>query len=434
MEEINDNLIKLLNEFNIAYSRLKQSLPYHLNVIDELHINENAHSRILCKLLLFRSDTGEYEILQSLIKYISRYNKAFDGIIIKSPEITQELERIDIWVKDKEGGYAIIFENKVYDANDQEAQIARYIKKTRNKFDDNQIFVVYMPSVSDYEPSSQTWEDNETGESLYDKFKNRYAKVSFDGGVLPWLKENVLPNIRVKDGYLHSALLQYIDYLEGRFDKRNNNKKTNMEIKRFLDEEFEKACAAGHTTSEEDKLKWLKETELNIEKLLIHVRSSIQAIEQEKNDEIIHRLNNSRQTIHVIADEVARELNMKCEFLYNEENSDFWIRYYKEGWILSIIIEKYHLDHCFFTYIGIPTEVDIQSNYPCLYPEPKINLFKHFLQSEKATHPYGYDYLKYNSNIEKFLEEINNGEFKEYLKKHIRSIREMIEERQIKMG
>ena len=64
MEIINDDLIKLLNDFNKRYTSLKQRLPYHLNVIDELHINENAHSRILCKLLQYQSENGKYEFLE----------------------------------------------------------------------------------------------------------------------------------------------------------------------------------------------------------------------------------------------------------------------------------------------------------------------------------------------------------------------------------
>ena len=45
---------KLLNfsrEFHKRYMEEKLKLPYHINVIDELHINENGHSRILLKLL-----------------------------------------------------------------------------------------------------------------------------------------------------------------------------------------------------------------------------------------------------------------------------------------------------------------------------------------------------------------------------------------------
>ncbi|MBO7204040.1 MAG: PD-(D/E)XK nuclease family protein, partial [Bacteroidales bacterium] len=120
-------------------------LPYHLNIIDELHINENGHSRILCKLLRYKSQSGEYVVLQSLLAYIAEQNNEYRSIHIKSPLITQEQCRIDLWVRDKVGGYAIIFENKIYNATDQEAQLSRYIECTKaNGFTDEQIFVVYL--------------------------------------------------------------------------------------------------------------------------------------------------------------------------------------------------------------------------------------------------------------------------------------------------
>ena len=53
----------------------KHLVPYHLNLIDELHINENGHSRILCKLLRYKSQSGEYVVLQSLLAYIAEQNK-----------------------------------------------------------------------------------------------------------------------------------------------------------------------------------------------------------------------------------------------------------------------------------------------------------------------------------------------------------------------
>ena len=42
--------IKLAGILFQKKEELKQELPYHINVIDELHINENAHSRILTQL------------------------------------------------------------------------------------------------------------------------------------------------------------------------------------------------------------------------------------------------------------------------------------------------------------------------------------------------------------------------------------------------
>ncbi|MBO7186191.1 MAG: PD-(D/E)XK nuclease family protein, partial [Alistipes sp.] len=120
-------------------------LPYHLNLIDELHINENGHSRILCKLLQYKSQSGEYVVLQSLLVYIAEQNNEYRSIAIQRPLITQEQCRIDLWVRDKAGGYAIIFENKIYNATDQEAQLSRYIECTKaNGFTDEQIFVVYL--------------------------------------------------------------------------------------------------------------------------------------------------------------------------------------------------------------------------------------------------------------------------------------------------
>ena len=110
----------------------KHLVPYHLNLIDELHINENGHSRILYKLLEYRNPNGDYIFLKSLLKYIARNCEAFEKICVINPEITQELCRIDLWIRDRAGGYAIIFENKVYNATDQEAQIARYIECTQS--------------------------------------------------------------------------------------------------------------------------------------------------------------------------------------------------------------------------------------------------------------------------------------------------------------
>lgn len=239
MEEINDSLIKLLNDFNERYTSLKRSLPYHLNVIDELHINENAHSRILCKLLQYQSEIGKYEFLESLIRFIvnkDKHNGSFSKIVIKNPEITQEKERIDLWVKDKD--YAIIIENKVCDANDQEAQIARYILKTRAcRYSDDKIYVIYMPSTGEKEASEQTWIDvsnPQKPQDLKGAFQDRYVKLSFREDILIWLKECVLPNIRYKDKYLHSAISQYIDFLDGIYSLRTIEKQMNMELDKFF--------------------------------------------------------------------------------------------------------------------------------------------------------------------------------------------------------
>ena len=211
----------------------KHLVPYHLNLIDELHINENGHSRILYKLLEYRNPNGDYIFLKSLLKYISINCEAFEKICVTNPKITQELCRIDLWVRDRAGGYAIIFENKVYNATDQEAQLARYIECTQgNGYPLDKIFVIYMPQKDDKDPVDDSW-----GKYKED-FASRYVKFSFRNGVLPWLKSGVLPKIHDKDKFLKSAIEQYVDYLEGLFKQRESDKILNTMVENYIKEQL----------------------------------------------------------------------------------------------------------------------------------------------------------------------------------------------------
>lgn len=426
-------LLELLKAFSDRYNELKQNLPYHLNVIDELHINENAHSRILCKLLQYQSENGKYEFLESLLNYIVKNKsvESFSNIEIKSPEITQELERIDIWVKDKEGGYAIIFENKVYDANDQDAQIARYIQKTRgHKFKDEQIYVVYMPSISDYKPSEQTWVDNETGESLEKMFEERYANVSFEEGVLPWLKDNVLPNIRVKDAYLQSAISQYIDYLEGYFDKRDINKNMNMELNQFLEEKLK----IDGGVSAEKKLETLTRKEGDIQKLLYFINKKKEEI---NNIVIIDKWRQlTKDTFKIITEEVVETLNkdgfqIESDISYDQETSTLWILFYQKGWDLSIIIAKYkHPDHSAFIYIGKQNEPTVDEKF-CAGQK----IFRYRSKDERPSHPYGWEWIDiYHQKPNNFYNSIMDGSFKNYLKEEVSAILRKIKESNLAMS
>lgn len=209
----------------------KHLVPYHLNLIDELHINENGHSRILYKLLEYCDSDGDYIFLKSLLKYIAKNCGAFEKICVTNPKITQELCRIDLWVRDKD--YAIIFENKIYNATDQEAQIARYIECTQdNEYPLDKIFVVYMPQMDDKDPADDSW-----GKYKED-FASRYVKFSFRNGVLPWLKSEVLPSIPDKDKLLKSAIEQYVNYLEGLFKQRESDKQLYIMVKNYIKEQL----------------------------------------------------------------------------------------------------------------------------------------------------------------------------------------------------
>jgi hypothetical protein len=154
---------------------------------------------------------------------------------VENPKITQEKEHIDLWIRD-ENNYALIIENKIHRAKDQENQLARYIENTvADGFKEEQIWVIYLPPTDEKDPDEQTWGEYE------ENFKERYIKLSFRDDILPWLrkvKENVLSNIGQKGVYLSSALEQYIDHLEGMFDLRTINNQMNMELQEFIKQEL----------------------------------------------------------------------------------------------------------------------------------------------------------------------------------------------------
>jgi hypothetical protein len=238
-----DNFFQLLEEFTRRYNCLKEKLPYHINVIDELHVNENANSRILAALLQYK-ENGEYTLLKSFVK--NRLNKW--DIDVSEPQITSEDLRIDLLVQEK-GKYAIIFENKIYDAVHQKNQLARYIIKMRNEdFADDQIFVVFLPPQK-YEPTDCSWKKPikeceiccdasrcpiKEKESLKASFKDRFQIITFRDDIIAWLEEDVIPNCRQKETFLYTAAMQYLDYLKGYFDLRTINKNMNMELQEYL--------------------------------------------------------------------------------------------------------------------------------------------------------------------------------------------------------
>lgn len=291
------------------YKELQEGSPYHLNVIEELHANENAHSRILAKLFQYRNDNGEYTILKSFIMYVQECNKDKDFVNIKinNPHITQEEERIDIWIR--ESNYAIIIENKVYEAGDQESQIARYIDKTKQcHYNDEQIFVIYMPSIA-RETSNQTWGNYKS------RYQRRFAIVSFCEDVIYWLKNKVLPNLTLKEIYLKSAIEQYIDYLEryaGLYEK--------TERQRLLEMLYE-ICEIKDTDAEIIQYDRLVEVQKEL--------NEYEKVCSEESNSIFKEVFN--RFIRITQDYYGNVFEIK-----NEKNY-YWIQIYKPEWARQIV-------------------------------------------------------------------------------------------------
>ena len=204
----------ILCEFEKLEKESKKKLPYHFNLIDLLRpqASEPTHSRILGTLLK-QNKNGDFHILEQFIKYL-KLKKGLGSLRIERPRIYIETEGVDIWVLDEkpDKGQALIIENKVRGALDQPKQLFRYIKATQGRgFRCENIYVIYMPGYGEKEPDDQSWGGLKT------KFKNRYVSVTFRE-LLKWLNEELLPwatDPAKNEIFLSSALVQYIDYLEG---------------------------------------------------------------------------------------------------------------------------------------------------------------------------------------------------------------------------
>lgn len=222
-----NDIIQLCNSIKSIQEQEKKKLPYHINIIDLLWANENAHSRILAHLLE-QNDNGNFEILESFCSYLSSINESFN-LKISNPTISSEKYRIDILVKDKD--FAIIIENKIHYATDQSEQLKRYIDNVKSLgYRNEQIYILYLTRDEWSEVADQSWGDYK------EEFEDRYIKLTYRNHILPWLKNEVLPNVKIKDIYLKSALEQYIDHLEGLFSLRKIHKKMNAKLQEKISE------------------------------------------------------------------------------------------------------------------------------------------------------------------------------------------------------
>lgn len=231
------DLLKFLARFGKIYDSEKSKLPYHINLIDELHADENAHSRIFAKLLRYK-ENNQYPFLKKFLHDVCGFKMNIEQPKVKKVD---SCGRIDIPIFDKK--YVVVIENKVTDkAPDQNnvngGQLARYIETINSDYGRNleDIFVVYTPKYT-RNPSDDCWK-NKNNFSYKDDFKFRFCSLSYRDDIYPWFKNEILPNIDIENAYLQSAVEQYIDHLEGLFSLRSINKRMNMRLQEFIKNEL----------------------------------------------------------------------------------------------------------------------------------------------------------------------------------------------------
>lgn len=216
------------------YEYEKNKLPYNINLLDEIHANENAHSRILVKILKYTLN-GDYVILRSFLDFLG---EPFSELRIFKPEITAERDRIDARIRDKT--FSIIIENKIWGALDQKDQIERYVAIEKAwRRNESDIYILYL-TLEGGSPS-----ENSISKDRRNEFLKRYKEISFKCQILTWIKDILLPLIQIRiraavsdQMILESAVIQYKNFLEGKFNQREGETVMKTEMQKIITEKL----------------------------------------------------------------------------------------------------------------------------------------------------------------------------------------------------
>ena len=218
--------MKLAKELAEYYKKQKEEQPFHINVIDELHANENAHTRILTRLLKYKTE-GSNVILSSFLSLLPNFNESIDDINNSIVDFNQDF--IDCLVECP-GKFAVIVENKIHNAEDQNKQIERYVNTEISKgIPEDKIWAIYLTS-----DGRKTVEKRSLTEKAKKVLVNRFITMNYRNDILPWLKDSILPNCKLREDWLIAALKQYVDHLEGMFGMRSSQSELRKNMDKVI--------------------------------------------------------------------------------------------------------------------------------------------------------------------------------------------------------
>lgn len=226
---------RLYNKVESIRKEVESKQPHLVNTIYDLEPGETKVSKILAGFFLQRIN-GKYQVLESFVRYAygERLASQIEKPIVIAEDTVEDKKRIDILVYEK-GKYAIVFENKIWDAEEQKNQLANYIKGMKAKkydFKDSQIYIIYLPSTDEHGPTDKSW-----NKSLQKSFEKRFKNISFKEGIIEWLESEDLQKIN-DECFVHSRFL-FIDYLKRVFNLTKADNMENQKIDEFIRKELD---------------------------------------------------------------------------------------------------------------------------------------------------------------------------------------------------
>lgn len=237
-----------------AKENVKGKVKYHFNALLNVDPDEPKVSKILAGFFLQKTN-GDYRILKD---FVNRYWGSSLSSMIKSPiiiteEVVKNDRRIDILVYEKDK-YAIVMENKIWDASDQPNQLANYIEAMMGgsyNFNEDQIYIAYLPKIKEHLPSPNSWKREGTDESFEEEFKDRFKLIDFKEEILPWLESSKEIQKIIDNQYFENSRFLFIDFLRRKLEIDNIDNMAQKEIEKQLRDYF---SASDNDIAEADKL------------------------------------------------------------------------------------------------------------------------------------------------------------------------------------
>lgn len=247
------NVNGLIESFFDYYKKRTESykflMGFNFNVLAEQcgNIVENSHTNMLMRLLEYRNKDG-YVFLEDFISMtgfdinLGEVDVCFERESPTESESGKNNGRIDGLIYQK-NNFAIIIENKINHAGNQEKQIGRYIDHILEAHivPDNRIYVVFLTRDGVENPDKDSIRimkdmgicDEGDDEQIIGP---RFFSCSYSQHILNWLKDNIHPMVPQKDIVLNAGIIQYIDYLENLLGCSPNLLRFNNEFKKWFEE------------------------------------------------------------------------------------------------------------------------------------------------------------------------------------------------------
>lgn len=184
------------------------------NVLDEMHASENAHTKVLVRLLQIPA------ICKSFIGYLAEMRPDLAEEILPFDEKNFQVDCFSDYMDARifYKGKVLIIENKVKDAIDQNEQIDRYVNLELDRRQSKDIYVIYLTKDGTKKVQNYSFKSAKDVLGFKDaEHPGRFIEMNYRDHVVDWLKNGIFFSIvdTITQPYLSSGIQQYLHYIEG---------------------------------------------------------------------------------------------------------------------------------------------------------------------------------------------------------------------------